>query len=374
MPSEGYVVFARRLSNNGGVSADYAYDTDMTFANGSSDDISLELDGTVIDTVAWDGGTNWPYTEGVAMELDPEYYGESDNDDSAWWCDASSEITSGGDLGTPGAENDLCGTIDHDGDGYTGDDGDCDDESDTVYPGAPETEPGVDNDCDGKIGNTIPTAVAELATSGTITVCDTIELDGSSSSDPDGDPIVGYTWSLVTTPKGSVLTSDNIDGVNEPSPFLVPDEAGTFTVGLVVDDGADSSAMDTLDITVADRGANTAPVADAGEDYEYSATSTCAFIGGSWRCPDCGSATFAIDATDSTDDEGDALRYAWSTTSGYATIHGASEGSTTITISGIPATYGTTSTTTVDVSVEVIDCAGDSDTDTLTITYECTGS
>ncbi|MDG1478852.1 MAG: MopE-related protein [Myxococcota bacterium] len=375
VPADDYAVFARRASNNGGVTADYAYDTDMTFGNGSSDELYLDIDGTVIDSVAWDGGTNWPYAEGIAMMLDPDYYSESDNDDYSYWCDASSEITSGGDLGTPGADNDLCGTIDHDGDGFTGDDGDCDDESDTVYPGADETEPGVDNDCDGSIGNTLPIADAELSTSGTLSVCDTLELDGSSSSDPDGDPIVGYSWSMVSVPTGSILTTADIDSPEEPSPFLVPDQAGTFTLGLLVYDGTDVSVQDTLDITVIDRsGSNSVPVAEAGEDDEYTATSSCSFFGGSWRCSDCESASFAVDATGSTDGDGDELRYTWSTTSTYATIDSEDEGEATITLSGIPATYGSTSTTTVIVTVEAIDCEGDTDTDTLTLSYDCTGS
>jgi len=37
---------------------------------------------------------------------------------------------------------------DADADGYTVDDGDCDDTDSTVYPGAPELEDGIDNDCD----------------------------------------------------------------------------------------------------------------------------------------------------------------------------------------------------------------------------------
>ena len=44
--------------------------------------------------------------------------------------------------------------IDDDGDGYTPNEGDCDDSDASVYPGAPEIADGVDNDCDGLVDNT----------------------------------------------------------------------------------------------------------------------------------------------------------------------------------------------------------------------------
>ena len=42
-------------------------------------------------------------------------------------------------------------THDFDGDGFTEEDGDCNDESNVIYPGAEERCDGIDNDCDGYI-------------------------------------------------------------------------------------------------------------------------------------------------------------------------------------------------------------------------------
>ena len=55
------------------------------------------------------------------------------------------------DPNTRAFETDLIvGTgIDHDGDGFSIGEGDCDDTNGTIYPGAPDLADGLDNDCDG---------------------------------------------------------------------------------------------------------------------------------------------------------------------------------------------------------------------------------
>jgi len=49
------------------------------------------------------------------------------------------------------ADDDTADSVDQDGDGWTVDDGDCDDTNPDVHPGAEETCDGVDSDCDGFI-------------------------------------------------------------------------------------------------------------------------------------------------------------------------------------------------------------------------------
>ena len=47
-------------------------------------------------------------SKGVSLTLNPDTLDATCNDDRANWCNASSEIVTGGDLGTPGSANDSC--------------------------------------------------------------------------------------------------------------------------------------------------------------------------------------------------------------------------------------------------------------------------
>ncbi|MFK7931145.1 MAG: MopE-related protein [Myxococcota bacterium] len=91
---------------NGGVTVDYEYSS-FLLSNGA-DEVVLSFDGTEIDRVDYDGGSDFPDPTGASMNLDPDNRDDSDNDDGSLWCEADSEITSGGDYGTPGAANDEC--------------------------------------------------------------------------------------------------------------------------------------------------------------------------------------------------------------------------------------------------------------------------
>jgi hypothetical protein len=129
--------------------------------------------------------------------------------------------------------------------------------------------------------------VADAGTDQAAAVNATVALDGSHSSDPDGDALT-YAWSFVSHPTGSTATLLNPATVN---PTFRVDKAGRYTVQLLVNDGQVNSVADTVVISTL----NTAPVAQAGQNQT-------ARLG----------TTITLDGSHSSDVDGDALTYAWS--------------------------------------------------------------
>jgi hypothetical protein len=151
----------------------------------------------------------------------------------------------------------------------------------------------VDEDCDGQIDdpdvcpviNHPPTVRAGLDQ--TAPVGTTVQLDGSTSSDPDGD-LLTYQWTLVAKPAGSTATLTKPTSV---SPSLKLDKAGSYTVRLVVHDGKVPSLPDTVILSTL----NSAPIANAGPDQSGQVGDTISF-----------------DGSQSVDVDGDVLTYLWS--------------------------------------------------------------
>ena len=73
-----------------------------------------------------------------------------------------------------------------------------------------------------------------------------IELDGTGSSDADGDALT-YAWSVISHPG---FFAPTLTGANTSQPSFRSRDAGTYVLSLVVSDGLVSSAASTVTITV----------------------------------------------------------------------------------------------------------------------------
>lgn len=134
--------------------------------------------------------------------------------------------------------------------------------------------------------------VANAGTPQNVVTGNTVTLDGSTSSDANGDALT-YAWSMTSKPTGSTAT---LASATSARPTFTADVAGTYVASLTVNDGRVNSSVATVSVTAAR--ANAAPVANAGAAQSVVAGNT-----------------VTLDGTSSTDANGDTLTYNWSLTS-----------------------------------------------------------
>ena len=111
------------------------------------------------------------------------------------------------------------------------------------------------------------TPTAEAGSGGTFSSDQPISLDGSSSTDPNGD-VLTYHWSFSRVPQGSLLLEDTEifqnNGTEVAQTRFFADTAGTYIIELVVTDSTElSSVPDSVIVNVEE---GQLPVADAGAD------------------------------------------------------------------------------------------------------------
>ncbi len=167
-------------------------------------------------------------------------------------------------------------------------------------------------------GNSAP--VADAGRDQNALVGATVELDGSASTDADGD-LLSYGWSIVSSPAGSTAQLTYADGADDPAPTFVADVPGVYVISLVVGDGKTFSAPSSVTVTAAS--GNVAPAADAGDDIST-------VVG----------TTVTLSGELSSDANGDPLTYAWAVVSRPAGSTAVLVGPTTATPSLTPDVPG----------------------------------
>lgn len=132
--------------------------------------------------------------------------------------------------------------------------------------------------------NSVP--VARAGSDRHIQVGETIQLNGSSSYDADGD-VLTFSWTILSQPVGSVAALADSQSI---LPRLTIDVAGIYTIELIVQDGQHTSVPSVVTLSTS----NLIPVAHAGPDQVVN-------IG----------QTVTLDGHRSYDPNGDLLTFHW---------------------------------------------------------------
>ena len=278
MPTGSAAAFSEATAVDPDFVADVAgvYEVQLIVNDGTEDSAPDAVSITVENNppVA-DAGANQTVATGATATLDGSASFDPDGDPLTYdWSFVSTPAGSAAALSDPTA---VAPTFDVDLDGLyvvqlIVNDGTVDSDADTVTVRTPGQ-------------NTQP--VAKAGADQTVAAGANVTLDGSGSTDADGDPLT-YLWSFVSMPAGSAAALSDAAAVN---PTFVADLDGSYEVQLVVNDGMEDSLPDTVMVSTD----NSAPVADAGDNQTV----------------DVG-ATATLDGSGSTDADGDPLTYDWS--------------------------------------------------------------
>jgi hypothetical protein len=88
--------------------------------------------------------------------------------------------------------------------------------------------------------------VANAGPNQSVNVNSTVALDGSTSTDPDDDPLT-YNWAIASRP---ALSTASITNKDKEKASFIPDKTGNYEIELTVTDITAKSDKDNVTITV----------------------------------------------------------------------------------------------------------------------------
>ena len=200
-----------------------------------------------------------------------------DDDDDLGDDDSAGDDDTAGDDDSAGDDDDSTPDPDADGDGFTPEDGDCDDADPLVHPAADELCNGLDDNCDGVADEDLPTQLYAPDADGDGYPTSNTDLHVSTCTQPDGFlPVSGQTLDCADSnatiyPNASEVCNgldDNCDGQPDDGvqvPLYLDQDQDGWGGGAVVGNGCPGPGYATTGEDCDDGNANLTPGDDDGD-------------------------------------------------------------------------------------------------------------